>query len=200
MEWLKELLNGIVPEDKMDSVMEGFKKEFPKHAVPKTDFNTVKEELKIAKANAEQTNVTLEQLKTEVGTVEEYKTKIKDMTTQMETAKAESDKQVSNVIKKVNMEKLLILNKMNESAVDLVVNTINFDEIVIDASGNIVDADKHIGKLKETRGALFLTTTTDSDKKDSDMNKDKKQSGKPIAEMSNEEVMAQYGAVGITRK
>ena len=199
MEWLKELLKGIVPEDKLDGVVESFNKEFPKHAVPKTEFNTIKEELKIAKTNADQTNVTLEQLKTEVGTVEEYKSKIKDMTTQMEAAKVESDKQVSNVIKKVNFEKLLIQNKMNESAVDLVVNTINFDEIVLDAAGNIVDADKHIGKIKETRAALFLTTTTDSDKKESDMNKDKKPVGKPISEMSNEEVMAQYDAKGITR-
>lgn len=199
MEWLKDLLNGVVPEDKLDSVMEGFKKEFPKHAVPKTEFNTVKEELKIAKSNTEQMNATLEQLKTEVGTVEEYKTKIKDMTAQIETVKTESQKQVSNVIKKVNFEKLLIQNKMNESAVDLVVNTINFDEIVIDASGNIVDADKHIGKIKETRAALFLETTTDSTKKESDMTKDKKQTGKPISEMSIEEVMAQHGATGITR-
>ena len=199
MEWLKELLKGIVPEDKLDGVVESFNKEFPKHAVPKTEFNTIKEELKIAKTNADQTNVTLEQLKTEVGTVEEYKSKIKDMTTQMEAAKVESDKQVSNVIKKVNFEKLLIQNKMNESAVDLVVNTINFDEIVLDAAGNIVDADKHIGKIKETRAALFLTTKTDSDKKESDMNKDKKPVGKPISEMSNEEVMAQYDAKGITR-
>jgi len=199
MEWLKELLKGIVPEDKLDGVVESFNKEFPKHAVPKTEFNTIKEELKIAKTNADQTSQTLEQLKTEVGTVEEYKTKIKDMTAQMETAKVESEKQVSNVIKKVNFEKLLIQNKMNESAVDLVVNTINFDEIVLDAAGNIVDADKHIGKIKETRAALFLTTTTDSDKKESDMNKDKKPVGKPISEMSNEEVMAQYDAKGITR-
>ena len=199
MEWLKELLKGIVPEDKLDGVVESFNKEFPKHAVPKTEFNTIKEELKIAKTNADQTSQTLEQLKTEVGTVEEYKSKIKDMTTQMEAAKVESDKQVSNVIKKVNFEKLLIQNKMNESAVDLVVNTINFDEIVLDAAGNIVDADKHIGKIKETRAALFLTTKTDSDKKESDMNKDKKPVGKPISEMSNEEVMAQYDAKGITR-
>jgi len=198
MEWLKELLKGQVEDEKIDGIVESFNKEFPKHAVPKSEFNTVKEDLKIAKAQEVQTATILEQLKTEAGSVEDYKTKLTELNTQLETVKTESQKQISNVVKKVNFEKLLISNKMNEAAVGLVVDKINFDEVVLDKDGNIVDADTHIEKMKSSYGSLFLTVNQDSQNKD--ITKDKKPTEKSISDFDTfEEYAKSIDFKGITR-
>lgn len=197
MEWLKELLKDHIAEDKMDAVIESYNKEFPKHAVPKSEFNTVKEELKIAKSTAEQTALTLESLKTKADSVEDYEAKMKELNEQMETVKAESQKQISNVTKRVKYEKMLTDNKMNEAAASLVVDKINFDEVILDQAGNIVDAEKHIAKNKEIYGPLFLETTTDSENKGE--NKDSKPPVKPMNDMTMEEYAKSIELKGITR-
>lgn len=197
MDWLKELLKGVVAEDQIDSVVDKFNKEFPKHAVPKSEFNSINEELKISKQTIEQTNKTLEELKTEVGTVEEYKSKIDKLNADVETVKAESKKQVDNIVKKVNFEKLLLDSKMTKSAAKLIADTYNLDDIMIDSTGNIVEADKHVSKLKEVSADLFIEVTQQST--ETNKTKDQQPPGKSFADMSIEEVMESRNAKGITR-
>ena len=83
MEWLKAILEKAkLTEDgklDVDAVMNAIQKEFPSHAVPKTEFNTKTKELKAA-------NETIAELKKENGEnevlqkkVEEYKEKINAM-------------------------------------------------------------------------------------------------------------------------
>jgi myosin heavy subunit len=197
MDWLKELLKGAIADDQLETVIENIKKEFPKHAVPKSEFNTVNEELKIAKATAEQTSKTLEQLKTEAGTVEEYKSKLEKLNSEIETVKSESQKQVENIVKKVNFEKLLLDNKMAKSAAKLISDTYNLDEILVDSKGNIVEADKHIGKIKESNADLFIETVQNTD--DANKNKDQKPPARPLSEMSVAEYMESLGNKGLTK-
>lgn len=83
MEWLKAILEAakLTEDGKLDvgAVMNAIQKEFPSHAVPKTEFNAKTKELKAA-------NETIAELKKENGEnealqkkVEEYKEKISAM-------------------------------------------------------------------------------------------------------------------------
>ncbi len=83
MEWLKAILEAakLTEDGKLDvgAVMNAIQKEFPSHAVPKTEFNAKTKELKAA-------NETIAELKKENGEnealqkkVEEYKEKISTM-------------------------------------------------------------------------------------------------------------------------
>lgn len=82
MDWLKELLEkAVIKDGKLDieALMKSVSAEFPKHAVPKKEYNDKLEELKTA-------NITISDLKKENGDnaelqkkVGEYETEIKNL-------------------------------------------------------------------------------------------------------------------------
>lgn len=89
MEWLKELLKSATVTDgklDVDAVMENIKKEFPNHAVPKTEFNAKTDALKAKDAELQTANKTIEELKKANGDnkalqkqIEEYKAQVKTL-------------------------------------------------------------------------------------------------------------------------
>ena len=79
MEWLEELLkNAVVTDGKLDvtALMAAVKKEFPNHAVPKNDFNTVSEAKKKLEADIKERDKQLENLKKETGDAQELQEKM----------------------------------------------------------------------------------------------------------------------------
>ena len=87
MDWLKELLEkATVTDGKLDTdaLMKAISAEFPKHAVPKEDFNNKVEELKTA-------NGTIEALKKENGDNEELQKKIGDYETEIKNLKKSAE-------------------------------------------------------------------------------------------------------------
>ena len=92
MEWLRAILGGAKVTDGVldaESLLSAIQKEFPKHAVPKAQFNEVNEKLKTAGATIEKMkkdNQDNEALQQEVN---DYKTKVKDLETAAQNAQRE---------------------------------------------------------------------------------------------------------------
>ncbi|MCI8371275.1 MAG: hypothetical protein HFI75_02575 [Lachnospiraceae bacterium] len=91
MEWLKEILEkaAVTEDGKLDvaAVMKTISAEFPKHAVPKSDFNTKAAELKAANdavAELKKSNGDNEALQKKIG---EYEEKVKTLTAEAENTK-----------------------------------------------------------------------------------------------------------------
>lgn len=87
MEWLKEILEKAEIKDgkiDVDAVMKDVSAEFPKHAVPKEDFNTKAKELKTA-------TDTIAELKKENGSNEELQKKIGDYETEIANLKKSAE-------------------------------------------------------------------------------------------------------------
>ena len=166
MDWLKDLIKDVVAEDKLNEVVESFKKEFPKHAVTKTVFNETNDELKTTKASLAEVNSTIDQLKNEAGSVEEYKSQIEALKADFKTKEESFQTEVSSIKKKTAYKELLIENGVNKAAVDLLVDTANFDEIKLSDEGSIMESAKLVTNLKETRAPLFNEVKEDSPKKD----------------------------------
>ena len=87
MEWLKEILEKAEIKDgkiDVDAVMKDVSAEFPKHAVPKEDFNAKVKELKTA-------TDTIAELKKENGSNEELQKKIGDYETEIANLKKSAE-------------------------------------------------------------------------------------------------------------
>lgn len=87
MDWLKEILEkAAITDGKLDveAVMKQVNTEFPKHAVPKSDFNDKVEELKTA-------NATITNLKKDNGDNEELQKKIGDYENEIKNLKKSSE-------------------------------------------------------------------------------------------------------------
>lgn len=82
MEWLRAILEGAEITDgtlNVDALQSAIQKEFPKHAIPKTQFNEVNEKLKAAGATIEQLKKDNQDNETLQKEVETYKAKVKDL-------------------------------------------------------------------------------------------------------------------------
>lgn len=87
MDWLKEILEkAAITDGKLDveTVMKQVNTEFPKHAVPKSDFNDKVEELKTA-------NATISDLKKDNGDNEELQKKIGDYENEIKNLKKSAE-------------------------------------------------------------------------------------------------------------
>lgn len=87
MEWLKAILEKVEIKDgkiDVDAVMKDVSAEFPKHAVPKEDFNAKVKELKTA-------TDTIAELKKENGSNEELQKKIGDYETEIANLKKSAE-------------------------------------------------------------------------------------------------------------
>lgn len=161
MEWIKELLKGFVAEDKMNEVIDAYKKEFPKHAVPKDDFNKVKKDLKDTDAELATTKAKMDELNAALkddnkdATIEELKTKLSDATKAFDDFKADTEKRETTRTKADAYKKLLAANGANPAAIDLLAGAANLDDVTLDKAGNIVDGDDLVASVKKDREALF---------------------------------------------
>lgn len=89
MEWLKAILEKAEIKDgklDVDAVMNAAQKEFPKHAVPKDDFNNKVKELETA-------NDTITELKKSNGDNADLQKKLENMKQRLKTLKIQQRKQ-----------------------------------------------------------------------------------------------------------
>lgn len=85
MEWLKKIIEEVKIEDgkiDIDTLMKEISAEFPKHAVPKSEFNSINEQLKTA-------NGTIKDLEKSNKDNEDLQAKIKGYEEEIENLKAE---------------------------------------------------------------------------------------------------------------
>ena len=168
MEWIKEYLKGFVAEDKLDEAVESFKKEFPKHAVPKDEFNKAKKDLKDANEELTTTKTKMDELNEALksddkdATIEDLKQKLTDTSKAFDDFKADTDNRETSRSKIDAYKKLLKDNGANPAAIDLLATAANLDDVVLDKSGNIVDGKDMVESIKKDRGALFNSENLNS--------------------------------------
>lgn len=163
MEWLKEVLKDAVAEDKLNEVIERFKKESPKYVIPKERFNEVSDELKIEKAKGADFAKNLDELTKKASSVDEYQKQIADLQAKNKSIEEDAKKQIAQIAKKSQVKELLITNKVHQDSVDLLVD--KYSDLAEMGEKGLTNAEKLIAQIKAERKGLFIEETTNSKEK-----------------------------------
>lgn len=145
MEWIKAILDKHIGEDGVLNLEEAQKEistEFPKNAVPKSEFNTKIDDLKKA-------NETIDTLQKENKDVETLQTTINDYKTQIEQLEFErAEERKTYAIKEA-------LQGAGASDVDYMM--FKLGEVEVDEEGNIKDLENKVKELQESNPSFFAT-------------------------------------------
>lgn len=166
--WLEELL-----ADKLDNpeeVMEQVKQEFPKHAMPKEEFNKkadkVKElqsELETAKSNLEATNQTIEELKEKAENAEEVKSKLNEVSSKYEEYKEQEEQRIANLKKESAVKDLLHEEKADPKLSRLLIRDVDLEQVKLTEDGKIANREDVINPLKKEYETAFGEVEIDGD-------------------------------------
>lgn len=158
MEWIKKLLekhtkDGVVNQEEL---IKDINKEFPNHAVPKEQYNTLADTKTKLETDIKERDTQLEDLK---------KVDAKGLQTEIERLQGENkaatekyekdlkDLQLNNAIK------LALNGKVHDE--DIAAQLIKKDELVLSEEGKVVGLDEQVASLKEGKAFLFKEETTD---------------------------------------
>lgn len=174
MDWIKELLAPLIEDEgKLNETLEAFKKEFPKYAVPKSEFNANNSELKETKSKLTETATLIEELKNKANLADEYKTKATDWETKYNEFQSQSEERVQTVLKRTAMKEVL-MGKMPKSATELVLDKVDYSAVKL-KDDRIENTEELLTSLKTNYGDLFLEEQSNSNQKnDNTNNKDNK--------------------------
>lgn len=148
MDWIKAILDKHKKEDGTVDLVEANKEidaEFPKNAVPKTDFNSKVEELKTANETLNTLQKDNKDVEALQNTITEYKGKVETL----ETERAAERK--TYALKEA-------LTKEGVSDVDYML--FKLGEVETDKDGNIIELDNKVKSLKETNPTFFTGEKT----------------------------------------
>lgn len=157
MDWLKDLLKEHVAEDKLESVIEAYKQESPKHIIPKDVFNEKANEAKTLKAQLDEHKKQIESLSEKAGSLEEYQGMVEKLKADYAELETKTQTEISNITKKTAYEKALMTSGVHKDAIDLLVSSAKLDEI------DPEKLDEEISKLKEQRPGLFVVKTQETE-------------------------------------
>lgn len=160
MEWLENLLKENDVEN-VESIVESFKKEFPKHAIPKDEYNKKAEkvdelqsELETAKSKLDDMNSKVEELSTKAENAEELDEQLNEIKSEYEQYKEEEKKRIANIKKQNALEKKLLSDNVPEDLVDLVANDFDTETLELD-DGNLLNYESQREKAKKKRPSAF---------------------------------------------
>ena len=145
MEWIKAILDKHIGEDGVLNLEEAQKEistEFPKNAVPKSEFNTKIDDLK----TANDTINTLQQENKDVDTLQTTINEYKDQITTLEAERAEERK--TYAVKEA-------LQSAGVSDVDYMM--FKLGEVEVDEEGNIKELENKVKELQEANPTFFAT-------------------------------------------
>lgn len=150
MEWLKKILeNAVYGEDgKLDvtKTMEKINAEFPKHAVPKADFNTKVKELETA-------NTTISDLKKNNGDNEELQKTIKTHEATIKKLGEDHAEEIKTM--KIDAEISKILSESHAKHPELLSGKFDRGKVVMAEDGTISGLKEQLGGIKELYKDLF---------------------------------------------
>ena len=196
MEWLKDLL------DLDDEQVEKVKEEFPKHAVPKEQYNKKAEKIDELQAELDETTNQLEQTSEQVNDLNKYaeenqelQEKVKKIQEEKEKFEQEKDQRIAEIQKKTQLEKELLASNVPEDAVDLLVSDFNLDEMELDDDGKLKNVDEHKEKVKKKRPSLFAEEKISGNKPADGGSEDKVFTMESIDKMTEEEINANWDKV-----
>jgi len=163
MDWLKAILE---KEDQTkEQILEAVNAEFPKHAVPKEQYNkkvealgTATTELETAKTQLSETNGKIEELTTKAGDNEELKASIDTMRSEYDEYKAGEGTRLTDIQKRHKAEILMGDGKANKDSIDLLVGQLDFGKMTLLESGVLDGFDSQLDGLREARPTLFAST------------------------------------------
>lgn len=147
MDWLKELLEkATVTDGKLDTdaLMKAISAEFPKHAVPKEDFNNKVKELATA-------NETIKNLKKDNGDNEELQKKIGDYETEIKNLKKSAEDTTKTYALKEQLTKSGVLDPDY-----LIYKAGGIDKFTFDKDNRPVGVDDVIKPYKEDKAMAHL--------------------------------------------
>ena len=172
MEWIKDLLKDVITDETLlTEKVAAFNKEFPKYAVPKGEFNSTNGELKETKLKLSETAKLIEELNGKAGLAEEFKTKATEWESKYKEFESQAEERVTNIVKKSAVKDILS-GKMAKSAVELLLDKVDYKEIALNDKQAIADADALVNKLRENYADLFIEESANSKDK-SNNTKDK---------------------------
>lgn len=157
MDWLKEILEKATITDgklDIDGIMNTVKTEFPKNAVPKTDFNSLNEEKKRLEGEVTSRDKQLEELKKANGNNAELQEQIKKLQEDNKTDKEKYDADLKN-LQVTNAVKLAVTGKVHDE--ELVAGLIDKEKLVISDDGKVIGLDEQVKSLQTTKTFLFKT-------------------------------------------
>lgn len=160
MEWFKALLEGT---EGAEAIVEAFNKEFPKHAVPKEQYNKKVGELTDLTTRYSEAETQIKTLTDSQGDSEQLKSELDKIKGDFETYKTDTEK------RKVNRDKIEKLQEklskaINPDALDLVVSKLNPDELNLNEAGEVVDGDAIVKRIVDSRPGLAIKIDTSSPK------------------------------------
>ena len=191
MEWLKTILEKAVYVDgkiDMDATMKLVNAEFPKHAVPKAEFNDVNGRLKTA-------DETIKTLKKENADNESLQKTVKEHEDTIKTMKAEHEGEMRNMHIQAEIQSVLSKNKAKHA--DLLASKFDLEKVVV-KDGKVSGLEEQVTSMKETYKDLFEVSVSgktppnpESDYKSGDFNSLVTNAG----DMTADEVAAQFAAM-----
>lgn len=155
MEWLEKLLNEATDaEGKTDTaaLMAAVKKEFPNHAVPKSDFNTVSAAKKKLEEDIKARDKQLEDLKKENGDAEKLQEQIKALQEQNKEAQKKYDADMKE-LKLTNAIKVALAGKAQDE--EIVAGLIDKSKLLLGEDGVVTGLEEQVKALQESKAFLF---------------------------------------------
>jgi|LSQX01.3.fsa_nt_gb hypothetical protein len=158
MEWIKALIEKHTKDGQLDQdeLIKDINTEFPKHAVPKEQYNTLAETKKKLEEGISERDKQLEELKKI--DAEGLKAEIERLQEENKAATEKYEAEIKD-IQLANAIKLAVAGKAHDE--DLVSQLIKKDELVLSEDGKVVGLDEQINSLKETKGFLFIEEKQD---------------------------------------
>lgn len=174
MEWLKAILEKATITDgklDIDGLMKTIKEEFPKNAVPKSEFNALNETKKDLEKQIGERDTQLKDLQGKVKGNEELEKTIKELQEANKTTKETYEAK----LKDLKIETAIQAKLTDAKHPELLIGKIDKTKLSLSEDGSqIFGIDEQITALKETYKDLF---TTDIKGKGDPFNKDKNPSG-----------------------
>ena len=154
MDWIKELLKANTDENGVLNV-EAFEKayntEFPKHAVPKENFNKKVEELKIAAESLETANKAIDELKKDNKDNAELQTTIENLKKDLKHKEEQAAKQQREFTLKAELSKNGVLDPDYR-----IYKQGGLDGFTFDKDGGLIGLSDVITKFKEDKAYKHL--------------------------------------------
>ncbi len=154
MDWLKELLKKAAIIDgklDIDALMKLIREEFPKNAVPKSEFNTLNDTKKELEQQIKDRDKQLKDLAEKVKGDEEAEKTIKEL---QETNKKTKDDYEAR-IKELQLNAAIQAKLTDTKYPDLLTTKFDKEKLAVNADGTVEGLDEQIKTIKEQYKDLF---------------------------------------------
>lgn len=159
----QELLAMGLDAETAKKVIDNYKKSIDGNFIPKTRFDEVNEQLKTQKAETATLTTQIEDLKKFEGTAEELQQKIAEAQTQIETEKAEHQKEMDRVTKTNLAKEQILKEKKVPHVMDDVLGALDFDKLSVD-NGNLIGLTEQLKGITESKPHWFKETAPEDKK------------------------------------